>query len=91
MNLPKVKAKAPRPQPRVQSPAAPPEEAGWVTVRRKRQDASAHNWQLRGNDWDAPVVQYDAVAEALQKVDGAAFKAVVLCSQDEAATLGDPP
>ena len=69
-------------------PAAPPEEAGWVTVRRKRQDASAHNWQLRGNDWDAPVVQYDAVAEALQKVDGAAFKAVVLCSQDEAATLG---
>ena len=68
--------------------AAPLEEAGWVTVRKKRQDASAQNWQLRGNDWDAPVVQYDAVAEALQKVDGAAFKAVVLCSKDEAATLG---
>ena len=61
---------------------------GWTTVHRRRA-MQQDGWKLRSTDWNAPAYHYTEVADALQKMKGAAFRAVVLCdSSDETVVLG---
>ncbi|CAE7249901.1 unnamed protein product [Symbiodinium sp. CCMP2592] len=67
-------------QPRA-AEAQPTDE--WQTVDRRKPQAS---WSLRSSDWTAPAVNFDAVADELEKTTGV-YKAVVLCGPGQADLL----
>ena len=61
---------------------------GWTVVQRKSkaESESTDVWNLRAEDWNAPIVGFDHVAEHLDKCTEI-FKAVVLCTSDQTEIL----
>ena len=60
-------------------------DGGWVTVTHKKVK-SEEPWMLRSQDWNAPVVPFSEVTAKLRSAD--VFRAVVLCDEQQADTLG---
>ena len=63
-------------------------ESEWVTVVNKKAAINDEKWALRAGDWDAQILtQARAISEVGQST-AECFRAVVLCSSDEAEVLG---
>ena len=70
------------------APVAPaaPADGGWQTVQRKREEAEP--FELRGQDWDVPIVPHDAIGRKLDDLpDGKPLEAVILASKTNLDTV----
>ena len=59
------------------------DQGSWQQVSRK---PPQEVWALRAEDWDSPVIEYNDVADNLDKTTGV-FKAIVLCTEEQVAAL----
>ena len=68
-----------------QQVTSPPQGNAWTTVERR---SSRAEFNLRPQDWDAPLLLFSDVAKALDKnADGTCFCAVVRCAAEQRAIL----
>ncbi|CAE7814162.1 unnamed protein product [Symbiodinium sp. KB8] len=59
---------------------------GWQTVQRKREEAEP--FELRGQDWDVPIVPHDAIGRKLDELPhGKPLEAVILASKSNLDTV----
>ena len=70
------------------APVAPaaPADGGWQTVQRKREETEP--FELRGQDWDVPIVPHDAIGRKLDDLpEGKPLEAVILASKANLDTV----
>ena len=66
--------------------AAASQEQTWTVVTRRSKD-SAEAFQLRAQDWDAPVLSFSGLGATIEKAgQGQTIKGVLLASKDECTT-----
>ena len=65
----------------------PAQQEEWKQVQRKRDKASDQPFELRQQDWNAPLVAFGNLAKRLQETkDGEVCRGVILCPAREVAT-----
>ncbi|CAE7353677.1 gcs-1 [Symbiodinium sp. KB8] len=77
-----VRGKGAGGQPAVLTSVAPaaPADGGWQTVQRRKEEHEP--FELRGQDWDVPIVPHDAIGRKLDDLpDGKPLEAVILASK----------
>ncbi|CAE7226171.1 unnamed protein product, partial [Symbiodinium sp. CCMP2456] len=65
---------------------AAPAEGEWRTVQRRKEDAEP--FELRGQDWDVPIVPHDAIGRKLDELpENKALEGVVLATKAQLDTV----
>ena len=83
-----VRGKGAGGQPAVLTSVAPaaPADGGWQTVQRRKEEHEP--FELRGQDWDVPIVPHDAIGRKLDDLpDGKPLEAVILASKTNLDTV----